>query len=424
MKITQLEIENFKRIKAVSITPDGNVITLAGKNKQGKTSILDAIQAAFVGGDQSKFLPQPIREGEKYASVVATISDSDGNPEYIVTRRWFLNGRTTLTVESPRGAQYGSPQKVLDGIVGKRSMDIMQFIKQSPRDQVDTLVEMLGDTLGFDPVALEKERAEETELRKVANRDVKNLKARLGGIAEVPADTPDVEVSATDLLNEVQFIHTHNAGVDELERAAQAAAYRNVDAAGAVDRQREVLAEAEAHLTAAIKDDVEAQAAAAAAERRTDADVLTKLANIDVVNRNVRILADHTKLAAELTTAEAIAAEHDDALKAIATKQKDGLAAVVMPLDGLGFDESGVTFNGVALAQASGAEKRAVGFALAVALNPELRVVRIDEGEAFDSEGLAHIAELAEKYDTQVWMARVDESGTVGIEIEDGEVKA
>ncbi|MDU5892783.1 MAG: ATP-binding protein, partial [Atopobium minutum] len=44
VKIASLELENVKRIKAVSITPTTDGLTvIGGRNAQGKTSVLDAI---------------------------------------------------------------------------------------------------------------------------------------------------------------------------------------------------------------------------------------------------------------------------------------------------------------------------------------------------------------------------------------------
>ena len=61
-KINSLEIENVKRVKLVTLEPTANGLTiLGGKNKQGKTSVLDAITWAL-GGD--KFRPtNPQRDG-------------------------------------------------------------------------------------------------------------------------------------------------------------------------------------------------------------------------------------------------------------------------------------------------------------------------------------------------------------------------
>ena len=43
MKIVSLTAENVKRLKAVQITPTGSVQVVAGRNAQGKSSVLDAI---------------------------------------------------------------------------------------------------------------------------------------------------------------------------------------------------------------------------------------------------------------------------------------------------------------------------------------------------------------------------------------------
>ena len=58
-----------------------------------------------------------------------------------------------------------------------------------------------------------------------------------------------------------------------------------------------------------------------------------------------------------------------------------------------------------------------------MALNPTVRVLRVTDGSLLDSENLELLAELAREHDFQVWVERVDESGTVGVVIEDGQVR-
>ena len=43
MKIVRLTAENFKRLIAVEITPQGNVIQITGKNGAGKSSLMGAM---------------------------------------------------------------------------------------------------------------------------------------------------------------------------------------------------------------------------------------------------------------------------------------------------------------------------------------------------------------------------------------------
>ena len=50
VKITQFEAENVKRIKALTLTPAENGLTvIGGRNNQGKTSSLDAIVWPWAG---------------------------------------------------------------------------------------------------------------------------------------------------------------------------------------------------------------------------------------------------------------------------------------------------------------------------------------------------------------------------------------
>ena len=64
VKITALQAENVKRIKAVQIEPAPNGLTIVGgNNNQGKTSVLDAIAWAL-GGE--KYRPNAAaREGAR-----------------------------------------------------------------------------------------------------------------------------------------------------------------------------------------------------------------------------------------------------------------------------------------------------------------------------------------------------------------------
>ena len=48
-KILKLTAENLLRLKAVEITPDGELVVVGGRNAQGKTSVLDAIEMALGG---------------------------------------------------------------------------------------------------------------------------------------------------------------------------------------------------------------------------------------------------------------------------------------------------------------------------------------------------------------------------------------
>lgn len=91
LKIIGLEIENFKRLKAVSIIPKGNMIEITGKNGQGKSSLIDAIWTAFKFADTD--IVKPIKDGCEKAVIRIDVD------EFIVTKKFTASGNT-LTVES------------------------------------------------------------------------------------------------------------------------------------------------------------------------------------------------------------------------------------------------------------------------------------------------------------------------------------
>src|SRR5690625_2856485 len=104
IKINKLEIENVKRVKAVKIEPTINGITvIGGKNRQGKTSILDAI-AWGLGGNRHR--PSKAKREGSTIPPYLNITLSNG---LVVERR---GKNSDLKVTDPNGEKAG--QQLLD----------------------------------------------------------------------------------------------------------------------------------------------------------------------------------------------------------------------------------------------------------------------------------------------------------------------
>ena len=104
MKISSLEIENVKRVRAVHLEPAANGLTvIGGKNGQGKTSVLDAIAWAL-GGE--KYRPSaPQREGAALGPRLKVVLDNG-----LVVERTGRNSALTVTDPAGRkGGQGGHP---------------------------------------------------------------------------------------------------------------------------------------------------------------------------------------------------------------------------------------------------------------------------------------------------------------------------
>ncbi|GAA3289134.1 AAA family ATPase [Arthrobacter citreus] len=406
-KIIKLEANNFKRLRAVEISPDGNLVVIAGRNGQGKTSVLDAITAAL-GGNNAKTLPRPIRDGEDKASIVLETED-------LIVTRTFSGTTSKLTVKGKDGATFSKGQAKLDQLLGRLSLDPLAFTQLSDKEQLATLIDLVD--LPFDPTKLEAERAKVFAERTDVNRRVKELQGQAAQYT-IPADVPAEEVSVSALLSQYREAQDAERGQrndhDELRNAIQ-----QVEA---IDAQIQQL---QAKRAEWIKDmEVAAYTIAAHPELPDLEAIQSQIDTAEQVNSNVRAAQGHRQIVERLTTLQGDAEFLTAQLAAIEKRKAEGLAAATFPVDGLGFDTDGVTYQSVPFKQASGAEQLRVSLAMAIALNPGLKVIRIADGSLLDSTNLQLIEEMAVANDYQVWIEMVDESGDFGITIEDGSVAA
>lgn len=423
MKIVKLVAENVKRLKAVEIVPDRALVQITGRNTAGKSSVLDAILFALGGG--ASLDAQPLRQGEKKGHVTLDLG------KFIVTRRFTAAGGTTLLVEAKDGARYPNPQTMLDRLLGELTFDPLAFIRMKAREQFEALRDMVK--LDVDLDALDRERKEAFDARTEKNRQAKDLRARLGGVDDVIVDGAETEpLDVEQLLNQVATANERAAEIrkeyDRREKVRHDAGWRR---ASALDNRREAArllglaeqAEAEAtHMEAEL-------AALPPIEAEPDVRALTE--EITAAQRENAFRAEQRRyrterhaLGNQVQTVEGEADRLTARIEAIDTEKVAAISRAQMPLEGLTFGEGEVLYNGLPLAQASGAEQLRVSVALAMAANPKLRVLRVKDGSLLDEDSLAILRTMAEEQDYQVWLEQVDTTGRVGIYIEDGAVAA
>lgn len=412
MRIVSLKAENFKRLQAVEVRPDpkGGLVRITGKNDQGKSSLLDAIAAALGGADAVPL--KPIRNGEQRGEIVLEL---DG----LIVRRSFTEKGTQLTVKNAEGASYPSPQAMLDKLVGKLTFDPLAFMRMDPRKQSETLRQLLG--LDFNEI--DAERKAVFEERTDVGRGLKEIEAQIKAIT-VPDDAPDEEVDAAKLMQEIEEANEQNRR-NEAERTALNGLRQNLELANwDVDTLRQKLAEAEA------------MAAQLDAKERAQAEVVEALEDIDTASlreqiSNVREVNEAARAKAQKKALEQRGQRGSEKWKALTKTIKElderkakQIAEAKMPVEGLSLNEDGVVlYRDIPLSQASSSGQLHVSVAMAMAMNPKLRVIRISDGSLLDSESLKVIEAMARDGDYQIWIEMVDESGEMGVVIEDGLIR-
>ncbi|HWQ63313.1 MAG TPA: AAA family ATPase [Methanospirillum sp.] len=415
LSIVNLQIRNFMRVEAVEISPNGSpVIQITGKNANGKSSVINAIWAALCWRAAMGSIPEPIRRGQESAQVRIDLGD------LIVTRTWKEGGKSLLTITTREGAKYPSPQSVLDRLVSEIGFDPLEFCRMSPKDQRTTLMKLLN----IDFSAFEEERAELLQEKNTAAAQVNGLYQQIREIPDIPEETPEEEISAGDLLKQLQ--DAQKAINEHTQRQAQCRVlYEEVEITTKkiIDLENEVKRLRE-HLT---KKDAEYQALRpiVLAFKAPDVEGLNqKLGNIESINKQVRQKQQKASVLSRLQQAEAAVDKIAEAIRDIDDDKKEALASAKFPVPELGFDESGILFNGISFAQASTAEQIRISIAMGIALNPDLRVLLIRDGNALDSDSLKIVEDMAREYEMQIFMERVDGSGEIGVVIEDGTIRS
>ena len=417
MKIIELRAERFKRISAVEIVPGDGVVVISGKNAQGKSSVLDAIWLALGGGNAAKdsATSRPVKDGEKDAIVRLDLG------EIIVTRKWTSEGGTSLTVEGSKGAKFSSPQTLLDSLVGNLSFDPLAFSRMSPREQRKALSDVVQ--IDVNPDAIDLEKKELYDERTDVNRDIKRLEARLAAMTPPKEGVPQEEVSLSVLLEEMNEA-TKIASKQERERQDfnyLRTKIRSLEAE--YDETARSLANLESRLLE-IRVQGREQSEIIQAQVPPNIDGISeRIKSIEDTNASVRAVKEHRELYAQVKSKRKESEALTYRMEQLEQQKVEAFEKAKFPVPGLAFDADGVTYRGIPFQQCSTAEQTRIAIAIAASLNPEIRVIRVSDGSLLDSDSMAEIESLAKEHDMQIWIERVDETGNVGIVIEDGAVK-
>lgn len=415
--ITHFRARNIRRIEAVEFTPGDGLIKIGGRNGAGKTSVLDSILLALGGAQAQRAIEDPLRHGTTGGEIELVLGDT-----IKVTRSYNADGKTKLKVQHVDGTPVPQQQSFLDSISGALQFDAAKFLRGTDAAQRDALlaVPMVAESLTINPDELAEQRLAVYGRRTEANREVNRLEVLLNDATPPEAGLPAQEVDASEVRAEYRDAQAQLRENDALRASA-------LKCGEAVDRGEALVADLERRLEEARRtlanDKAEQDEWAVRLEFLDDPDVAgleARMDELEQINIKVRAAATYRATEQSLDAARAVVDDLEAQLAAIDKAKDDAMAKVQMPLDGLGFTDEGVTFHGVPLGGASGAEKVRVCAAIAVALNPTCRVLCIPDASLLDSTSWAELAAMAERENFQVFAEVVDETGTDGYVIEDG----
>lgn len=410
MIITQLKAENIKRLKAISITPDGSAVVIGGNNAQGKSSTLDAILMGL--GGKRAFDKEPVRQGEDQANITIELSG-----DYVVHRSIRADGKTELTVRHKNGDKYDRPQQLLDGLMSKISFDPLEFERLEPAKQRVLLLQVCGAGEQIEEVTRQRATlaAELTE----RSRDRRTLTEEIGRLPYYPEVTGKVESS--EIAGQMQQASVAAAEAARVDQQILQAKSEGKALLARVEDLKQQLAFAEEKIREK-GEMVKALVAARAQMVVPDLEALrNQLAQLEMINSKWQTNEHLATRRQQLVEAEQREQGVKQKIAEVEAHKTAILAAAKMPIEGLSVSEAGVVFNGVPFEQASQGERLKISTAIGLALNPELKVLLLRDGSRLDENNLRMVAEMAAAAGAQVWIERVSKGEECSVIIEDGE---
>lgn len=413
-KIVRLEATNVRKLSAVEVFPDkdNNLVVVGGNNEQGKSTVLDSIMFAIAG--KNSIPTDVLKHGEKKGSITVELED-------IIVTRVFGKG-AKLEVKSKNGAKFSSPQKLLDSIAGKLTFDPLHFqrlgdTQEGRREQVTILKEIVG----LDFSELEEEKAKLYEGKTEINRDIKKLENSLGQIM-LHDNVPEKPIIISDIIKKLEDAKANNSEKTSLENT-KVSVKTEIDKIDGellaleskkkeLNEDKDFLLEKKSLVEKKIKGFVEID----------EKVIMDEIENVELVNDKVKCNQAFNKMTDEKADFELVAAGLTEEIKNLDTQKLESLKEAKMPIEKLSFSEDGVLYKDKQFHNCSSAEKLRISAAIAVAMNPKLRIMLIRDGSLLDDNSLNQIQKIATDTNTQIWLERVGEGEECSIIIEDGKV--
>lgn len=410
VKIRELEIENVKRVKAVTLTPTENGLTvIGGRNGQGKTPVLDAIAWALGG---NKLKPSGSQRQGSAAPPSIHIELSNG---LIVERK---GKSSALHVIDPSGQKAG--QQLLDSFIEKLALDLPKFMDASTKEKAETLLQIIGigDQLGI----LDREEKslynQRLEVGRIADRKKKHAD-------ELPwyPDAPAEPISAAELIQRQQAILAKNIENQRNRQMLERLKEHKENLSQKIDElelQKKALVNEFTEITNNI---TKAEAASVNWQDESTAELEQDIANIDAINTKVRANAEKQRVQDEADELGGQYADLSNQIQDVQKKRLTLLDAADMPLPELTVADGELSYKGQKWDCMSSSEQLQVATAIIRKLNPDCGFVLMDKLEQMDAETLRDFGQWLEAEGLQVIATRVGTDDTCSIIIEDGYVK-
>ena len=418
--VEKLTIQNFMGIKRLTFVPQPDINKIEGANASGKTSTMRALAMLTGSRVDSKTTVNPIRNGEDEATVTAELT------RMILTKTWKKSGKSRLQVLSKDGAVYPSPVKMLEELIGPLPYDPTRFMDLPPKEQIKVLLSLIETDEDFDDLEAQKKKAytERTGINRLVNDTKAKIKSYKFDYPDVPSEEESLSVLSTQLTSALATegqqrvdIGTHKLNHESIESKKDKIERLNDEIKRLNDEINHII-KMDDELLIKMNDYIDPDTAG----------IQDQIGNIEETNKQVRYNQEKANLESEYKTQKAHSDSLTNDLDEIEATKEYVIKNANMPVEGISFDDSGLTFEGKPLGDCSTAERLKVCLSIAVGTHHEtehgIKIMLLHHGNNLDKKSMEFVKEFCSSHGYQVWIEIVaDEPSGTGIFIEDGEIK-
>lgn len=432
MKISHLRISNILGIDEFEMSPGGTLTEISGDNGLGKTSILEAIKAAMVGGHDATLL----RKGAEKGEIVLVLDDGTQLHKQVSA------SKSSLDLFDAAGKKVPRPSDTIKGLSDLLSVNPVDFLTAPKKDRVQVLLEAMPIAVDAERLSkisnlpltaqnglsglavLEYIRLQVYEDRTGTNRAVLEKEATINQLTlampEVPGGAEGDEDQLQTQLNtartardtETKRIDDKLTGLRQISNTAvqalREAAQVKIDAikeqlAADVDAEKATLAETERK--AGLQ-----REKAVATFTATEGPINITLSAIRA-NRNAAAKREQTRqtieqMETELGDLRGDAAKQTAAITAIDEYKSELLDA--LPIPGLAVLNGDVLRHGVPFDRLNTAQQVDIAIEIAKLRAGDLAVCCVDRFECLSPDTFTEFKERAEQSNLQLFVTRVE----------------